>query len=63
MQPLCGIYKKSVLQIYQNKANAGAYKISEIIAETNYRLIGYQGSSWRNINSADDLKGIDANNV
>ncbi len=58
IQPLCGIYNKSCLQVLQEAAKNCNYKMKNILENINSKFINIEISPWRNINLPEDLEDI-----
>lgn len=62
VQPLCGIYHKSALEVLYGQVKIGKFGMTKTVELMNYELILQPRGQWRNINSPHDLtrEGIDA---
>ena len=55
IQPLCGIYNKSALEVFYQFAQNDDFRMTEIVKALNYSGIVLPNSYWRNINRPEDL--------
>ncbi|MFQ6007837.1 MAG: molybdenum cofactor guanylyltransferase [Candidatus Zixiibacteriota bacterium] len=55
LQPLCGIYHKSSLEVFYRCAQNGEYCLVEALKALNHSGIALPVGQWRNINYQEDL--------
>jgi molybdopterin-guanine dinucleotide biosynthesis protein A len=55
LQPLCGIYEKSALEVFYRSARNKNYSVTEVVRSLDYDLIDLKSRQWRNVNSPEDL--------
>jgi len=55
IQPLCGIYRKSALEVFYKFARIDDFRMTEAVKAMNYGGIVFPNSPWRNINRPEDL--------
>ncbi len=55
VQPLCGIYNKSALEVFYRFAQNGKYCMTEAVIAMDHHGITLPAGDWRNINSPADL--------
>ena len=60
IQALCGLYHKSVFPHLISGARDGNYRIGELVEKRRIRLLDPPCKEWRNINSPDDYKALEA---
>ena len=56
LQPLCGIYAKSILPTLIDAADAGERKVISVVQQCNYELVDIDDANWLNVNDQEDLK-------
>ena len=56
IQPLCGIYNKSSLQVLLSRAREGNFSMKEAVGRLKYRLLPPGSTKWRNLNLPQDLR-------
>lgn len=57
IQPLCGIYSKSVVPTLIRQASTGDYCLSDAISKLNTESIEPDSKKWRNLNYPSDVEG------
>jgi molybdopterin-guanine dinucleotide biosynthesis protein A len=55
VQPLCGIYHRSSLEIFYQFAREGNFSVTAAVKSLDYDAIALPSIRWRNINYPEDL--------
>ncbi|MCP4583105.1 MAG: molybdenum cofactor guanylyltransferase [candidate division Zixibacteria bacterium] len=55
LQPLCGIYHKSALEVFYQFARNKGFSVTEVVKTLNYDVINVDSPRWRNLNYPEDL--------
>ncbi len=55
LQPLCGIYHKSALDVICRFAEAGEFSMKKAVTALRHGTVALPAGRWRNINSPEDL--------
>jgi molybdopterin-guanine dinucleotide biosynthesis protein A len=55
LQPLCGIYHKSSLDVFYRCAQRDEYRMAAVVTALNHSGIAVPAGRWRNINTPEDL--------
>jgi len=55
IQPLCGIYHTSSLEVFYRMADGGEYSMTKAVRELAHSAIALPEGRWRNINRPGDL--------
>lgn len=55
VQPLCGIYNRSALEILYRFAQEGEFSMKKAVEAMRYKTVALPAGEWRNINSPEDL--------
>jgi molybdopterin-guanine dinucleotide biosynthesis protein A len=55
VQPLCGIYHKSALDVFYNRAQKADFGMTRAVKAMNHKGVILPAGQWRNINCPEDL--------
>ena len=64
MEPLCGIYRKSCIDVLKGFIDRGNYRLNECIRSTSYQLVevcktaNFSENLFSNINTLDDFRNL-----